>query len=84
MNEYVILFLLVVINFCSGMFFGYNMSMFIKNNKTKSDEKTVYCHGFEDGVYHTLGEYNPDYFRVEIAENCYKEYKAIKNGPENH
>lgn len=49
-----------------------------------SNEKEVYCHGFEDGTYHTLDEYNPELYSQESAELCYKEYRAIKHGPQKH
>jgi hypothetical protein len=81
---FLILFVIAVVNFSFGLSVGYlACNMFHKQN-TELDEKEIYCHGFEDGIYYTIDEYNPELFRPEIAEMRYKEYKAIKHGPEKH
>lgn len=76
--------IVLFLNFLAGVTLGFLMC----NHRTKKileiDEKAVYCHGFEDGIYFTIGEYNPELFKIEIAENSYREYKSIKNGPEEH
>lgn len=81
-----ILFMLVVavFNFFLGSCVAYVVSMQHQRKKEEIEEKEIYCHGFEDGIYYTIDEYNPEMFRKEIAEVRYKEYKAIKYGPERH
>lgn len=84
MNEFLAIAIVACFNLFVGMFTGYILAHRRISKKIDFEEKQVYCHGFEDGIYYTLDEYNPDLFRIEIAESCYKEYKAIKHGPEKH
>lgn len=81
---YIILGLNFFFCFCIGLGVGFALAHKITKSRLNFDEKTTYCHGFEDGIYYTLDEYCPDLFRIEIAENSYKEYKAIKHGPDKH
>lgn len=73
-----------VFNFILGFVLGAFSKARFFSEKKQFEEKQVYCHGFEDGMYYTLGEYQPELFKIQMAENSYREYKAIKNGPEKH
>lgn len=75
-----VLFFNFLLGLCSGILI---VSKRLKDIKEES-EKEIYCHGFESGIYYTLDEYCPEMFRIEIAEDSYKEYKAIKYGSEEH
>jgi hypothetical protein len=77
-------FVVLLLNFLIGVGTGFLICNYLVKTRQEFDEKTVYCHGFEDGIYFTIDEYNPDMFKIEIAENSYREYKAIKNGPKEH
>lgn len=84
MLTYLPILIVVAFNFVFGFLFGFTLNRMRSKLKIEHDEKTTYCHGFEDGIYYAIDEYNPELFRPEIAEMCYKEYKAIKHGPERH
>lgn len=71
-------------NFFVGAAITYVILTHRKLQHQELNEKEIYCHGFEDGIYYTIDEYKPELYRPEIAEMCYKEYKAIKHGPEEH
>lgn len=71
-------------NFFLGSCVAYAISVRQHQKNEDIQEKEIYCHGFEDGIYYTIDEYNPEMFRQEIAETRYKEYKAMKYGPEKH
>lgn len=81
---FLLLFVIATINFSFGLSVGYVASDLFARHKEELDEKEIYCHGFEDGIYYTIDEYNPELFRPEIAEMRYKEYRAIKHGPQKH
>lgn len=78
-------FLLIAgINLSVGFLIGY-ISRYDREFGIMSDlERETYCHGYEDGFYLGLGEYDPAFFRKEIAEKAYNEYKGIKYGPTKH
>lgn len=80
------LYALVHLIFCffAGTFFGYHLCRRHIDLQNTQGEKETYCHGFEDGIYYAIDEYRPDLFNIEMAETCYKEYKAIKHGPQKH
>lgn len=82
--EILAVFFVAAFNFFLGASVAYITSLQHQRNKQDLDEKEIYCHGFEDGIYYTIDEYNPELFKQEIAEMRYKEYKAIKHGPERH
>lgn len=84
MTIFAVALVVLLLNFLIGVGTGFLLSDFLVKRHQELDEKTVYCHGFEDGIYFTIGEYNPELFKIEIAENSYREYKSIKNGPEEH
>jgi hypothetical protein len=79
-----VFFVVISLNFLLGLSSGFLIAMRRKIYVKEETEKEIYCHGFESGIYYTLDEYCPEMFRVEIAEDSYKEYKAIKYGPEKH
>jgi hypothetical protein len=83
MDAFVIM-LVAVFNFFLGSCVAYAISLRRQDKKEDLDEKEIYCNGFEDGIYYTIDEYNPELFKPEIAEMRYREYKAIKYGPERH
>lgn len=70
--------------FASGFVLGYAARFSDENFIARRIEKNVYCHGYEDGFYLGWGEYDPEAFRIEIAEKAYHEYKGLKHGPERH
>lgn len=70
--------------FASGFILGYIARYSDEVYITRKIEKEVYCNGYEDGFYFGWGEYDPEAFRVEIAEKAYHEYKGLKHGPEKH
>ena len=82
--EIFVIFFVAIFNFFVGATVAYVATLHRQRNLIDLDEKEIYCHGFEDGIYYTIDEYNPEMFRKEIAEVRYKEYKAIKYGPERH
>ena len=84
MIEYFVFFIVMSFNFLFGLIAGGLIVTRRKLQIKEETEKEIYCHGFESGIYYTLDEYCPEMFRVEIAEDSYKEYKAIKYGPEKH
>ena len=73
-----------IFNFVAGLCLGVILSRNSSAKKLDFEEKIVYCHGFEDGVYYSIGEYRPELFKINMAEQSYREYKAIKNGPSKH
>lgn len=76
--------LLVIVNLALGFFSGY-LSRFAREQQNMFEiEKEIYCHGYEDGFYLGLGDYDPEMFRKEIAEKAYYEYRGIKHGPTKH
>lgn len=81
---FLLLFVIATVNFSFGLSVGYAASGLFTRHKAELDEKEIYCHGFEDGIYYTIDEYNPEMYRQEIAEMRYKEYRAIKHGPQKH
>lgn len=84
MNTFFVVAVIAIFNFLLGAATSYTFFL-TRGFKSKDvNEKDIYCHGFEDGIYYTIDEYKPELYRPEIAERCYKEYKAIKHGPENH
>jgi hypothetical protein len=84
MSLFFVIALVALFNFFVGAATTYIISIGRSTGRHELKEKEIYCHGFEDGIYYTLDEYNPELYRPEIAEMCYKEYKAIKYGPEKH
>jgi len=78
------LLLVAFVNLCIGVFSGYAIRLSHEKEIQVHLEKEVYCHGYEDGFYLGVGEYDPDLFRKEIAEKAYQEYKGIKYGPTKH
>jgi hypothetical protein len=70
--------------FASGFFVGYTTRHMDEKYVVRKIEKDVYCNGYEDGFYFGWGEYDPESFRIEIAEKAYQEYKGLKHGPEEH
>jgi hypothetical protein len=84
MTFIVVLVCAAILNFILGTLVGYGISQEKTRIQAHMDEKEIYCHGFEDGIYYVLDEYRPELYRPEIAEMCYKEYKAVKHGPEKH
>jgi hypothetical protein len=84
MSLFFVIILVAVFNFFVGAATTYTISVGRNARQQELNEKEIYCHGFEDGIYYTIDEYNPELYRPEIAEMCYKEYKAIKHGPEKH
>lgn len=75
---------IALFNFLIGLVVGTLSSKLRVKHQIDFEEKSTYCHGFEDGIYYILDEYNPEMFKPEMAEQCYKEYKAIKHGPTKH
>lgn len=76
--------LVCIVNFLLGLVVGLiTRDNFVKKHR-EFVEKDTYCHGFEDGIYYAIGEYNPEFFRLEAAENSYREYKTLKHGVEKH
>jgi len=66
------------IAFVSGFMWGYLIrSIFAKHDKTIM-EKEIYCKGFENGIYYSIGERNPDLFKVKVAENSFKDQNFTK------
>ena len=84
MGVFFMIGVIALMNFLFGFIAGVLSDHMRTKRKVEFEEKSTYCHGFEDGIYYTLDEYNPELFRPEIAEQCYKEYKAIKHGPTKH
>lgn len=84
MIGYFVLIFALFFNFLIGLGIGFLMALKRIADIREQTEKETYCHGFESGIYYTLDEYCPEMFRIEIAEDSYKEYKAIKYGPEKH
>lgn len=86
MNWFLYIIMHLIFCFVAGTIFGYQLhkKRVAIERENNHDERETYCHGFEDGIYFTIGEYQPELYRVEIAEMCYKEYKAIKHGPQKH
>lgn len=84
MSLFFVILIIAGFNFCLGGATSYAICLTKKMREHELDEKEIYCHGFEDGIYYTIDEYNPELYRPEIAEMRYKEYKAIKHGPEKH
>jgi len=84
MIGYFVFVLVLFFNFLLGVGVGFLTAMRRVIDIKEQTEKEIYCHGFESGIYYTLDEYCPEMFRIEIAEDSYKEYKAIKYGPEKH
>lgn len=84
MIEYFVFFMILSFNFLLGLSSGFLIAIRRSNMIKEEAEKEIYCHGFESGIYYTLDEYCPELFRIEMAEDSYKEYKAIKYGPEKH
>jgi hypothetical protein len=73
----------LIINFVMGFFWGYLIkSIFAKNDKI-TKEKQIYCKGFENGIYYAIGERNPQFFKLKVAENSFLEQKRI-NKIETH
>lgn len=79
-----IMLLFGAINFFVGALTGIAYRRTFVERDVIYEEKETYFRGFEDGLYYALGEYQPELFKVEMAESCFKEYKALKNGPSNH
>lgn len=84
MGVFLVLAFIAVFNFAMGVTTGYSLSSEKRRRKIYLDEKEIYCNGFEDGIYYAVDQYCPELYRPEIAEMRYKEYKAIKHGPEKH
>jgi hypothetical protein len=84
MGIFVVVLIISTFNFFVGSVAGYAICVNRRTASKEINEKDIYCHGFEDGIYYTIDEYKPELYRPEIAEMCYKEYKAIKHGPEKH
>lgn len=79
-----VLLLVAMFNIGVGFCFGYINRFTHEQEDINALEKEIYCHGYEDGFYLGLGEYDPDLFRKEIAEKAYHEYRGIKHGPTKH
>lgn len=84
MGIFLVLVIVAGFNFLVGAAMSYAICFRRGLHSKEINEKEIYCHGFEDGIYYTIDEYKPELYRPEIAEMCYKEYKAIKHGPEKH
>jgi len=83
-SYFLILFFCCLINFICGAIFG-KLYQSLKSNIAKENlEKFFYFRGFEDGIYYTIDEYKPELFKKEMAENSYKEFKAILHGERKH
>ena len=67
-----------------GFAFGYILRGMVSLHAIEIEEKGIYCHGFEDGLYYTLGEYRPELFKKEFAERSYHEYRMVKHGQQKH
>jgi len=80
----IVVLIIAAFNVLLGFCVGYASRITHEKDRRLRDEKEIYCHGFEDGIYYTIDEYRPELYRPEIAEQRYKEYKAIKYGPEKH
>ena len=74
----------MAVNVAIGFFIGYLTRYSHEQKQVLQIEKEIYCHGYEDGFYLGIGEYEPNLFRKEIAERAYHEYKGIKYGPTQH
>lgn len=71
-----LIFLSFIIALRLGLFIGAN----IKKDFLEQYEKHTYYKGFENGIYYTIDSYEPELFKIQIAEKSYKEYKALQNG----
>lgn len=81
---FIVLGIIALFNVLLGFFIGYLTRYANEKEVVYKIEKEIYCHGYEDGFYLGLGEYDPELFRNEIAEKAYQEYKGIKYGPTKH
>ena len=79
-----ILLIFATLCFLNGLIIGYMLRRADEQKVNYTIEKETYCHGYEDGFYLGLGEYDPTLFRKEIAEKAYCEYKGLKYGPTKH
>ena len=71
----IILFLLIFgvssISFGVGLYLGSK----VKVDFLQFYERETYHRGFENGIYYTINSYEPNLFKVQIADKSYKEYK---------
>ena len=77
-------FVAALANFVIGFVFGYVFRYNKETEQVNHNEKETYLHGYEDGFYLGCGDYEPEVFRIEIAEGAYQEYKGLKHGPVKH
>jgi hypothetical protein len=81
---FVVLCAIALVNVFIGFFIGYIARYTHEQEYLLDAEKEIYCHGYEDGFYFGIGEYDPELFRKEIAEKAYQEYRGLKHGPTKH
>lgn len=81
---FVVLAMIALFNVVLGFFVGYITRYNHEKESILDAEKEIYCHGYEDGFYLGVGEYDPELFRREIAEKAYHEYRGLKHGPTKH
>lgn len=79
-----VLIVFSLVCFLNGLILGYMFRKTDDRSIAHAIEKETYCHGYEDGFYLGVGDYEPELFRKEIAEKAYCEYKGIKYGPTRH
>lgn len=67
-----------------GYFCGWLRGRFCAKLVEREDRRRIYCAGWQDSLFHAIGEYDPRYYIEQRAFQSFEEYESCFKKPEPH